>query len=139
MGGGPLLKCFPVGYSLLLRISYMEAKPMDCKHLRYPTVEQLLLIEWYFEQQQSVVCPLSSLYRTTVQGNCYFRAEKTKLRKRRKKDRNMQVPLPSSWLLTEGKYKEKMFPLVCLDSINYIPVISTPNRNLMLLLNKKHR
>jgi len=41
--------------------------------------------------------------------------------------------------MTEGKYKEKMFPLACLDSINYIPVISTPKRNLMLLLNKKHR
>ena len=34
--------------------------------------------------------------------------------------------------MTEGKYKEKMFPLVCLDLINYIPVISTPKRNLML-------
>ena len=34
--------------------------------------------------------------------------------------------------MTEGKYKEKMLPLACLDSINYIPVISTPNRNLML-------
>ena len=33
--------------------------------------------------------------------------------------------------MTEGKYKAKMFPLACLDSINYIPV-STPKRNLML-------
>ena len=85
---------------------------MDCTQLRYPAIEQLLLIDISSDKNlpsvlylryTSLVLRTEATRRHKVQSNCYFRAEKTELRKRRKKDRNMQVPLSSSWLDDRGK------------------------------------
>ena len=86
---------------------------MDCTHLRYPTVEQLLLIDIssninlpsvLYLRYTSLVLRTEATRKHKVQSNCYFRDEKKKeIRKRRNKDRNMQVPLSSSWLDDRGK------------------------------------
>jgi len=86
MGGGLLLKCFTVALVILSCLGLvMEVKPMDCTHLRYPTVEQLPLIDIssnknlpfvLYLRYTSLVFALRRLVSTTVQSNCYFRAEK---------------------------------------------------------------
>ena len=72
---------------------------MDCTHLRYPTVVTVATYRVIF--RATTLCRLSSIF--AIPHNSYFRAEKKELRKRKKKDRNMKVPLSSSWLDDRGK------------------------------------